>query len=196
MSVDVIMEEKPIEQEPCIPRLMENTIIMVDDNTDEIFMTRRQMRKEGIINRFLSEKKPENLTKTLEQLYEMGTNPRSIIILLDINMPKLNGFELVEQLKQHDKHKHVNIIMLSGSQEMSDMFHAYDLGADSYLVKPLQGEEFFCRYPVPPRYQTPSGAKIKLNLYSHLTLKTSHPRSNHSCPCIIHKIHGLFLNNV
>jgi DNA-binding response OmpR family regulator len=106
-------------------------------------MTRRQMRKEGIINRFLSEKKPENLTKTLEQLYEMGTNPRSIIILLDINMPKLNGFELVEQLKQHDKHKHVNIIMLSGSQEMSDMFHAYDLGADSYLVKPLQGEEFF-----------------------------------------------------
>ena len=65
----------------------ETTLIMVDDDINEIFLTRRQVRKDGIVNRFVSEKKPEKLLTTLGELRELGHESDRFLVLLDINMP-------------------------------------------------------------------------------------------------------------
>jgi len=116
---------------------------MVDDNADEIFLTRRQVRRDGIVNNFVSEKKPEHLLTTLSELSKMGVDKDKIIVLLDVNMPRLNGFEMLKQIRENATFKHVPVIMLSASDDESDMFEAFDLGASGYMVKPFKADEFF-----------------------------------------------------
>jgi len=119
------------------------TLVMVDDNADEIFLTRRQVRRDGIVNNFVSEKKPEHLLTTLSELSKMGVDKDKIIVLLDVNMPRLNGFEMLKQIRENATFKHVPVIMLSASDDESDMFEAFDLGASGYMVKPFKADEFF-----------------------------------------------------
>lgn len=119
------------------------TLVMVDDNADEIFLTRRQVRRDGIVNNFVSEKKPEHLLTTLSELSKMGVDKDKIIVLLDVNMPRLNGFEMLKQIRENATFKHVPVIMLSASDDESDMFEAFDLGASGYVVKPFKADEFF-----------------------------------------------------
>jgi DNA-binding response OmpR family regulator len=116
---------------------------MVDDNADEIYLTRRQVRRDGIVNNFVSEKKPENLLTTLAELRKMGVDKAKIIVLLDINMPRLNGFETLKQIRADAEFKDVPVIMLSASDDEADMFEALDLGASGYVVKPFKADEFF-----------------------------------------------------
>src|SRR5262249_44052112 len=59
------------------------TLVMVDDNQDEIFLTRRLVRRDGIVNDFISEKKPERLFETLDNLRSTGVDPQQMIVLLD-----------------------------------------------------------------------------------------------------------------
>lgn len=121
----------------------ELTLVMVDDNVDEIFLTRRQMRREGIVNGFISERKPERLMEMLDELAEAGIDKDKVLILLDINMPRTNGFEALGVLRAHPKYKDIPVVMLSASDDETDMFEAFDLGANGYVVKPFKADEFF-----------------------------------------------------
>ena len=121
----------------------ELTIVMVDDNPDEIFLTRRLVRREGIVNNFVSEKKPERLLETLAELSQAGISKDKILILMDVRMPRSSGFETLQKLRESDEYKSVPVIMLSASDDESDMFEALELGADGYVVKPFRGDEFF-----------------------------------------------------
>jgi len=116
---------------------------MVDDNADEIFLTRRQVRKEGIVNNFVSERKPERLIEMLGELSEAGIDKSKLLILLDIKMPRSNGFDTLGVLRAHPQYKDVPVIMLSVSDDETDMFEAFDLGANGYVVKPFKADEFF-----------------------------------------------------
>jgi DNA-binding response OmpR family regulator len=116
---------------------------MVDDNADEIFLTRRQVRRDGIVNNFVSEKKPEKLLETLSHLGKTGIDKSKIMILLDVNMPRSNGFETLKKVRGDHEFKDVPVIMLSASDDASDMFEAFDLGANGYIVKPFKADEFF-----------------------------------------------------
>jgi DNA-binding response OmpR family regulator len=119
------------------------TLVMVDDNADEIFLTRRQVRRDGIVNNFVSEKKPEHLFETLAELGKIGVAKEKIMILLDINMPRTNGFEMLKQVRADAKFKDVPVIMLSASDDEADMLDSFDLGANGYIVKPFRADEFF-----------------------------------------------------
>ncbi len=131
--------------------LTDSTLVMVDDNIDEIFLTRRQVRKDGIINRFISEKKPEKLLETLAELIEAGIEKSSFLILLDINMPRINGFETLKRIRAHPDYKDIPVVMLSASDDEADMFESFDLGGDGYLVKPFAADEFFAAVENIPR---------------------------------------------
>ena len=119
----------------------ETTLIMVDDNVDEIFLTRRQVRKVGIVNRFISEQDPEKIFETLAELKSLGN--QNVLILLDVAMPRLNGMELLRQLRAHPDYAAIPVIMLSASDDESDINEAMKLGADGYIVKPLKAETLF-----------------------------------------------------
>lgn len=129
----------------------ETTLIMVDDNIDEIFLTRRHVRRDGIINRFVSEKKPERLVTTLDELTETGLKKSSFLILLDINMPRSDGFETLETIRSHPDYKETPVIMLSASNDESDMLESFDRGSDGYIVKPFSSDEFFAAVNNIPR---------------------------------------------
>jgi CheY-like chemotaxis protein len=126
-----------------MPKPSELTLVMVDDNADEIFLTRRQVRRDGIVNNFVSERKPERLIEALGELAAAGIDKDKVLILLDINMPRANGFEALGALRAHPNYKNVPVIMLSASDDEADMFEAFDLGANGYVVKPFKSDEFF-----------------------------------------------------
>lgn len=124
-------------------QITESTLVMVDDNVDEIFLTRRLVRREGIINRFVSEKKPSRLFETLEELTNMGVEKESFVVLLDINMPRQNGFETLQKIRAHPVYSETPVFMLSSSASEDDILTAEELGCDGYIVKPFTSEEFF-----------------------------------------------------
>jgi DNA-binding response OmpR family regulator len=119
------------------------TIVMVDDDEDEVFITRRLVRRSGIVNDFISERKPETLFSTLDTIHDKG-NPRAdVIVLLDINMPRQNGFETLRKIRANAKFADAPVIMLSASDNEADIADASQLGADGYLVKPFESAKFF-----------------------------------------------------
>ena len=127
------------------------TIVMVDDDEDEVFITRRLVRRSGIVNDFISERKPENLFATLESIHVKGNDVADVIVLLDINMPRQNGFETLRKIRGNAKFASAPVIMLSASDNEADMVDASELGADGYLVKPFQSDKFFSALNDVPR---------------------------------------------
>ncbi len=118
------------------------TIVMVDDNVDEIHLTRRLVRHEGIINNFVSERRPDQLFETLCGLRGAGVDTQRIILLLDVNMPRLDGFEVLEQVRASALYRNTPVIMLSATDDAADRQRALALGANGYMVKPFRKAEF------------------------------------------------------
>ena len=117
-----------------------STVLMVDDDADEIYLTRRQMRKEGIINHFLSETAPEQVMERLRQLRDAGDN---VVLLLDISMPRVNGMQVLETIRNSSEFYNTPILIYSASNDENDIFDAIEKGADGYIVKPFRADEFF-----------------------------------------------------
>lgn len=134
----------------------ETTLIMVDDSPDEIFLTRRKLRKEGIVNRFVSERKPERIFEALDELEQLGIEKKTFFILLDVSMPKITGFETLEKIRAHPVYHDVPVVMFSASDDEEDIFQSLDMGSNGYLTKPFKVEEFFCAL------QSISSVKTKL----------------------------------
>ncbi|MEM8797579.1 MAG: response regulator, partial [Pseudomonadota bacterium] len=75
---------------------------------------------------------------------KMTTDGRTeFIIIVDINMPRCNGFELLDLIRAHDAYRETPVIMLSVSDDESDIFEAFERGANGYVVKPFSSDEFF-----------------------------------------------------
>lgn len=131
--------------------LSETTFVMVDDNVDEIFLTRRKVRSDGILNRFVSERHPEKLFDSLKELVGLGIDKSSFMVLLDVNMPKVNGFETLKKIRAHPDFSGVPVIMFSASDDEADILEAMELGSDGYIVKPFTSDEFFAALSGIPR---------------------------------------------
>jgi len=122
----------------------EFTLVMLDDDEDEAFITKRLVLRGGILNQFVSERKPESIFQTLKALKCSGENDdEKIILLLDINMPRQDGFETLRKIRLSSEFGHMPVIMLSASENDADMIAASILGADGYLVKPFRSDAFF-----------------------------------------------------
>jgi len=117
------------------------TVVMVDDNIDEIFLARRQLRSQGILNPFVAEQNSENLINTLTAI-NTTEHHNNILILMDVNMPRMDGFETLKAIRKHEDFKLLPVVMFSASDDEADMVDALKLGADGYLVKPFAIDSF------------------------------------------------------
>ncbi len=113
-------------------------ILYVEDDEIEV------MKFQHTMNRFLQEGKIEVAENGEEGLALLDANRANLpkIIVLDINMPKMNGFELLEKIKNDNDFKRVPCIMLTTSNHKSDIDKSFKLSAAGYFVKPFEAEQY------------------------------------------------------
>ena len=112
-------------------------ILMVDDDKDDIYATKRRLADSGIPHNFASETQPDNLFQKLDEMFQSMEGEFNLVILLDVNMPGINGFEVLRNLKKNDHFKHIPVFMLCHSDDVIDMAGSFSNGANGYLIKPL-----------------------------------------------------------
>jgi two-component system response regulator len=120
-------------------------ILLVEDNPQDIELTIRALKKRNLAN---SVYVVEDGTEALDFLFgrgkyeerDGGQNPR--LVLLDLKLPKLNGLEVLRILKQDPRTRSIPIVMVTSSREDPDIRAAYELGANSYVVKPVDFDAF------------------------------------------------------
>lgn len=115
------------------------SILLVEDNPMDLDLTLRAFRKKFIGRIQVARDGAEALA--FMPRWEAGESLPAVI-LLDINMPKINGLEVLKQLKQHPLLRRVAVVMLTSSSLDRDLKAAYDLGANSYIEKPVSFSKF------------------------------------------------------
>ena len=123
----------------------DRVILLVEDNPSDIELTKRALAKKNITNDVFV---VEDGKSALDYLWGRGEfSERQItqmptVILLDLKMPKVNGLEVIQQIRSDLRTKRIPIVILTSSQEEEDLSTAYDLGANSYIRKPVDFMQF------------------------------------------------------
>jgi len=121
-------------------------VLIVEDNPDDAELTIRELKKHTKSAKFFHVKDGE---EALQFIFGTGryaskrdvSNPPGIV-LLDIKMPKINGIEVLEKIKSDPQTQLIPVVMLTSSNESPDIKKCYDLGANSYIVKPVHFDDF------------------------------------------------------
>ena len=116
------------------------TILLVEDDPNDVFFIKRAFEKAKIVNPIYVVEDGEEAILYLEGQGKYTNRekfPVPFLILLDLKLPKKSGFEVLEWLKTKEKLKRIPVVVLTSSSESPDINRAYDLGANSYLVKPV-----------------------------------------------------------
>src|SRR5579872_5145456 len=120
-------------------------ILLVEDNPDDAALTIRALKKHNLANRLTHLK---DGVEALEFIYGTGAyEGRNIsqtpkVILLDLKMPKVNGIEVLTKLKSNPITRTIPVVVLTSSAEDPDIKKCYELGANSYIVKPVEFDNF------------------------------------------------------
>lgn len=115
-------------------------ILLVDDNSLDIDLFERAIRKANN-NIVLDTAKGGELALACMEEWEAGA-ALPIVILLDLKMPKIGGLEVLHILKSHPRFKTIPVVVLTSSNETSDIQQAYEWGANSYIMKSVDYDEF------------------------------------------------------
>lgn len=119
-------------------------ILVVEDNPADFFATERGLRKAGLANPIVHAESGEQALDYLQGQgsYAADGPQKPGIVLLDINLPGLNGGEVLEKIRADERLKLVPVIMLTTSSDERDVQMAYRLGANSYIQKPVDLDGF------------------------------------------------------
>ena len=120
-------------------------ILLVEDNPDDIAITKRAMGEAGIINQLWISRDGQEALDYLynrEQFQDQQANPRPGLILLDINLPKLNGLDVLKVIKKDDKLMKIPVVMLTVSKRDEDIIKGYGCGCNSFIQKPVESGKF------------------------------------------------------
>jgi len=119
----------------------EKVILLIEDNPDDQALTLRALKKNRIANRILIASDGQ---EAIDLLFGSDGARRLLpqLTLLDLKLPKVDGLEVLRRIRNDERTKHVPVVMLTSSNEKSDKLASYDLGANSYVRKPVDFDEF------------------------------------------------------
>lgn len=120
-------------------------ILLIEDNQNDVELTIEALSEHNLANRVVA---LSDGVEALDYLFYRGSfanrqkeNPA--VILLDIKMPRMDGIEVLEEIKSNDELKKIPIVMLTSSREEPDLKKCYNLGVNAYVVKPVNFKDFF-----------------------------------------------------
>ena len=120
-------------------------ILLVEDNPDDEMLTPRAFKKNNIVNEVIVAR---DGAEALEYLFGTGQYEKRdlsimpAVILLDLKLPKVDGLEVLRRLRADDRTKLLPVVILTSSKEEQDIVNSYDLGANSYIHKPVDFDRF------------------------------------------------------
>lgn len=117
-------------------------ILLIEDNEGDVILTRETLKEGKILNELVCVKDGESALAYLEQIKTIGVDDSPDLILLDINLPRLSGHELMEFINQDQSLKQIPVFMLTSSDAQRDIDCASVNQVTHYLIKPLCLEEF------------------------------------------------------
>lgn len=121
------------------------TILLAEDNAHDAEMAIDALREANLANPIVH---VEDGVEALDYLLRRGSfadrpegNP--VVLLLDIKMPRMDGLEVLQKLREEESLKRLPVVILSSSNEETDLARSWDLGVNAYVVKPVDVEQFF-----------------------------------------------------
>jgi two-component system response regulator len=120
-------------------------VLLVEDNPRDAEMTLRTLRKRNLANSVVHVKDGQ---EALDWLFGTGlhagrdTNHRPKVVLLDLKLPKVDGFEVLRAIRADERTRLLPVVVMTSSQEQRDMVESYNLGVNSYVVKPMNFDSF------------------------------------------------------
>lgn len=120
-------------------------ILLIEDNINDAELTIRALKKNNLANKLVHLK---DGAEAIDFIFAEGNySGRKVentpkVILLDLKMPKVNGIEVLQKIKADERTKKIPVVILTSSKEDPDIQECYHLGVNSYVVKPVQFEEF------------------------------------------------------
>lgn len=123
----------------------DHVILLVEDNADDVELTRRAFDKCKILNKMVvASDGQEALDYLFARERQGGDHPVRMphVVLLDLNLPKISGLEVLRRMRTEEKTRRLPVVVLTTSVEERDIIESYDLGANSYVRKPVDFAQF------------------------------------------------------
>lgn len=118
-------------------------ILLVEDNPQDVELTLRAFKKRKLANPvYVARDGEEALDYVHRRGAFAGEAPVPGMVLLDIRLPRVDGIEVLRQMRAHPDYRTVPVVMLTTSKEDVDIRRCYDLGANSYIIKPVAFDDF------------------------------------------------------
>jgi two-component system response regulator len=122
-----------------------HTILLVEDSMADAEMALDALRDANLANPVVH---VEDGVDCLDYLYSRGAwvgraGAEPAVVLLDINMPRMGGLDVLKQMRADEKLRRVPVVILSSSREERDLVRSWDLGANAYVIKPVDVDQFF-----------------------------------------------------
>jgi two-component system response regulator len=115
-------------------------ILLVEDNPNDVEITTRALQKGQIRNRLTVARDGQEALDILRDMRANGEGPG--LILLDLNLPRVSGLEVLQQLKSNRATRSIPVIVLTTSTREGDVVKTYDLGVNTFISKPVRFEDF------------------------------------------------------
>ena len=116
-------------------------ILLVEDNAADVRLTVEALKDARVPNRLHVARDGVEALRMLKD--ETGATPRPDLILLDLNLPRKDGREVLQEIKQDDTLRHIPVVILSTSQADQDVAESYRLRANAFVTKPAEIDQFF-----------------------------------------------------
>ena len=117
-------------------------VLVVEDNQDDQLLTLRALRKQGFQNPIVVKNDGVEALEFLRVSVADEDAPLPALILMDLKMPRIDGHEVLKQIKGDSQLRQIPVVLLTSSREVRDVVCAYDLGANSYVRKPVDSQKF------------------------------------------------------
>jgi CheY-like chemotaxis protein len=119
-------------------------ILLVEDNPNDAELTIRALKKENLANKLIHVKDGAEALEFIfgEGKYSGNVLHRPRVILLDLKLPKVDGLEVLKRIKSDERTRTMSVVMMTSSREEKDIIDSYKLGVNSYVVKPVDFNDF------------------------------------------------------